>query len=296
MRARTCYLSSMLLMPCLGAASAFANVVYFSDNFDTKINPTDNPQIGEPYNTAGTTGSPFSLSTNPAIGLQSLELQRNSNPPPPFPNPTLLAIGLNGALTDQNNVQYSWDEYIQSANPYNAPVQVQMGYDNGSAGLLDFVGVNDPGSGSFFYTDANGNQVATGVHPTLNQWDHLRVVFHLSEFISGGSNPNYMTGTMDYYVTLNELNGGVEQALATGVPLPYALIPTDDPSHLPIQDSTAPTMKIQKGPFTGITYYDNLLIQQTGSVPEPVSVAGLLVCGSIGLCRRVRKPHSELER
>jgi hypothetical protein len=299
------YLSIVLLAPFVGAGTSHAGV-YFQDNFEGKTNPTDNPQIGQPYSTTGSVNpaQAFFLSTNPAIGTQSLELQRNAvfTPTTPLTNPTLIATGLNGALADGNNIQFSWDSYI--TYKYNAPVQVAIGYDNGAYGtqlsgseMLAFVGVNDgTGGGAYFYQDASGAQDYPGnVKATLNQWDHMRVVLHLSEFYGGGGQPNYMTGTMDYYVTPNEFNGGVEQALVLGAQLPYVQIPTESSGDmsLGIDDTTAPVMQFQKGYATTgqQNYYDNLSIQDL-SVPEPASMGGLLVCSSVGLFRRARKSRS----
>lgn len=254
---------------------------YFADNFDNQTIPLGAPQVGNGYSTAGTTGSPFSLSTSPALGTQSLELQRNTNPPPPFPNPTLGAESLNGALVDGNTVVFSWDEYATYL--YNAPIQIQIGYNPLSTGALNFVGVNDLPAGDFFYTNSSNTPVSTGVHPTVDGWDHVTVVMNLTE--DDISNTEYMTGTMDFWVAQN---GGPETELASDVALPYALIPAADISN-GIDPSTSAVLQIQKGSSSGIDYYDNLSITGADAptfVPEPVSLMGLVVCSIIGFSRR----------
>jgi hypothetical protein len=243
--------------------SAQAQYTYFSDNFDTKVNPTDPPQVGYGYTESGQTGTPLSLSTDPALGTQSLEVQRNTDGSPPFPNPSLQAVSLNGALVDGNTVTVSWDQYI--TYQYNAPIQVQIGYEPLSLGRLVFIGVNDPDGGIIFYTDQNGDQISTGLHPTLDGWDHITAVLDLSEYYVAGG-PNYMTGTMDMYVAQN---GGPEDEVATDVALPYAEIPTIDPTS-PFDNSTTATVEIQKGPSSGISYYDNLLVTGTDAPAPPI--------------------------
>ncbi len=282
------YAGLAAIVPGLFLKSASADVIptepytYFADNFDSQTIPLGAPQVGNGYSTAGTTGSPFSLSTNPALGTQSLEVQRNTNPPPPFPNPTLAAESLNGALVDGNTVVFSWDEYANYL--YNAPIQVQLGYSPLSTGVLEFVGVNDLPAGDIFYTNSSGTQVSTGVHPSLNAWDHLTVVMNLSEFVVAGG-PNYMTGTMDFWVAQN---GGPETELASDVALPYAQIPAADIVD-GLDPSTSATLQIQKGSSSGIDYYDNLSITGADAptfVPEPVSLMGLVVCSIFGFSRR----------
>jgi hypothetical protein len=279
------YLSLMALTSGLWiGTSAQAQYTYFSDNFDNKVNATDPPQVGYGYTESGQTGSPLSLSTSPALGTQSLEVQRNSNGAPPFPNPSLQAISLNGAMVDGNTVTFSWDQYATYL--YNAPIQVQIGFEPLGTGLLDFIGVNDIPGGDIFYTDANGNQISTGLQPTLNGWDHFTAVMNLSEFYVAGG-PNYMTGTMNLFIAQN---GGPDDEVATDVALPYAEIPALDPS-LPYDNQTVATLQIQKGPSSGIDYYDNLLITGTDAptaVPEPVTALSLLVCGGFAALRRVR--------
>jgi autotransporter-associated beta strand protein len=242
------------------ATKALAQYTYFSDNFDNKTNPLDPPQVGFGYNGSESVGSPFSLSTNPALGTQSLQLVRNTNGSPPYPNPTLECISLNGVLVDQNTVTFSWDEYI--GYEYNAPVQVNIGYTPISTGSLQFLGVNDfnganPGT-YFFYEDQDGDQVSTGVKPTIDGWDHLSLTLNLSEFYVAGG-PNYMTGTMTDF-TVSE-NGGPTQTLASDIALPYAQIPTLDPAS-PYDNTSVATMQLQMGP-SGDTYYDNLLMTGT---------------------------------
>jgi autotransporter-associated beta strand protein len=259
------YLSLMTLASGVWiGTSAQAQYTYFSDNFDNKVNPLDPPQVGYGYTDTGTTGSPFSLSTNPALGTQSLEIQRSGTT-----QGTIQVIGLNGALVDGNTVTFSWDEYV--AYLYNAPVQVSLGYSPYSTGSLDFVGINDnPGghAGTYiFYTDQDGDEISTGVKPTVDGWDHLTVVMNLSEYYVAGG-PNYMTGTMDMYVAQN---GGPEDEVASNVALPYAQIPTQDPLS-PYDNSSDAGMQIQEGSSAN-TYYDNLLITGTDApappLPEP---------------------------
>jgi hypothetical protein len=253
MRLHTYY--KIIAASSLTISTASADV-YLQENFDSQTTAPGTPTIGHSFNTSGSTGSPFSLSTNPALGTKSLELVRQGSD-----NPTLNAFTLDGLMKDGATVEFDWAVNEESTNRFNAPEQVQIGMSNGGIGRLVFIGVNDPGNGSFFYTDQNGNMVSTGVQPSLNtpganegKWDRLRAVFNLQEVNFGD---NYMTGTMNLFVSLN---GAPEQTLASNVALAYGLIPADDPTTAGYDESTAALMKIQKGPFTGITYYDNLLV------------------------------------
>jgi autotransporter-associated beta strand protein len=240
-----------------------AQYTYFSDNFDNKANPLDAPQVGFGYSSSGSTGSPFSLSTNPALGTQSLHEVRDAGGD--FGN--LLAIGLNGVLVDQNTITFSWDEYITYL--YNAPVQVHIGYTPLSTGGLEFVGINDNPGGAhgtfFFYQDQNGDQVSTGVKPTLNGWDHLSMTLNLSEYYVPGG-PNYMTGTMTSF-TVSQ-NSGPTQTLASNIALPYAQIPTLDPLS-PYDNSSAAVMLFTEGP-SGSTYYDNITLTGADAPAPPI--------------------------
>ncbi len=252
---------------CFYAGSASA-AVFFSDDFENQTIPLGPPPVGHDYNTDGTTGEPFSLSTSPgpAIDTTSLHLIRPGADDPTNPaNPTLGCRTNDGLMVDGNVVEVKWSNNQDFIHAFNAPIQVQIGMVNGGVGRLMFIGVNDPGGGSYFYTDQSGNQVSTGVKPTLHGWDTVRAVFTLSVFEAG--TPDYMTGTMDLFLSSN---GGAEQPLATNVALAYGEIPADDPLTPTWNETTAMLMKIQKGPQCGDTYYDNIRISDS-SVAAPAA-------------------------
>jgi hypothetical protein len=80
--------------------------------------------------------------------------------------------------------------------------------------------------------------------------------------------PDYMTGSMDLFIGLN---GAPEQQVANDIALAFGEIPVDSTMTTTWNESTAALMKIQKGPFTGSTYYDNVFIRDAAAVPTPTA-------------------------
>src|SRR5437763_16805725 len=110
-------------------------------------------------------------------------------------------------MKDGATVEFDWAVNEEHVHRFNAPEQVQIGMSNGGIGNLVFIGVNDPGGGTFSYTDHNDHQASTGVQPRLHtpganegNSDRLPAVLTLQEANSGD---NYMTATMTLYVCLN---------------------------------------------------------------------------------------------
>src|SRR5438132_808652 len=228
---------NLLVASTLGIGSASADT-YLQENFDNQTIPLGPPTVGHKLDTSGSTGSPFSLSTNPALGTKSLKLIREG-----ADSPTLNAFSNDGLMKDGATVEFDWSVNEEHVHRFNAPEQTQIGMSNGGVGNLVFIGVNDPGGGTFFYTDQNDHQVSTGVQPSLNtpganegKWDRLRAVLSLQEVNFGD---NYMTGTMNLYVSLN---GAPELTLASNIALKYGLIPNDDPTTAGYDESTSALM------------------------------------------------------
>lgn len=300
MRNTTLLAAGALALCGFGVGNASA-VVYFFDDFEGKTEPLGPPDIGLPYTTSGTTGSPHSLSVAPApaIGTQSLKLIRET-----IHNPANTIIrGNEGALVDGAVVEYSWNNQIEHAHRFNAPIQIGLGFVNGGVGRFTFLGVNDPGNGAYFYTDSSGNQIVARdlanpdsstniVRPSLNdggvgeaqtEWDRVRAVFTLNFEEAGDT--DFMSATMDLFITVGLT--GTEKQVANDVPTFFAQIPPNS-DMTPFDDSTVPQMVIQKGGFTGNTYYDNIFIGNPLPIPEP-SMMGLGAgFGLLALRRRRR--------
>jgi hypothetical protein len=133
--------------------------------------------------------------------------------------------------------------------------------------------------------------LATGavIRPSLNNggagqaqtaWDKMRVVITLDQF-----DADFMTGTMDYFITVGST--GVEHQVTNDEPVIFAEI-ADNDELTPYNDSTVPQITIQKGPFSGATYYDNIYIGDPAPIPEPSTLALGGVFGLLAL-RRARR-------
>jgi hypothetical protein len=280
---------------CVGSASG---AVYFSDDFEGKTDPLGAPDIGIDYARPSATGTPYSLATTlaPALGTTSLKLIRET-----IHNPNnLVARGNEGALVNGAVVEFAWNNHLEGAHRFNGPIQIGLGFVNGGVGRFTTIGVGDGGNGAYNYMNQAGTTVVatdltTGaiVRPSLNnggagmaqtEWDRVRAVMTL-EFVEAGD-VDFMTGTMDLFITVG-ING-VEQQVTNDLPLIYAQIPSNVETTT-YDDTTVPQFTIQKGPFSGNTYYDNLFIGNPGSaIPEPTSMA---LVGAVGLLalRRQRR-------
>src|SRR4051812_6978345 len=86
----------------IGSNHVFADV-YLQDNFDSQTIPLHNPPIGHDYRLTDSNGNPFSLSTNPALGSQSLKLIREG-----ADNPTIDMRTNDGLMKDGATVEFDW--------------------------------------------------------------------------------------------------------------------------------------------------------------------------------------------
>lgn len=239
-----------------GATGSVSAVTYYDDNFDARTNPFDPPPIGHHVSTTGSAGPhQFALVTDPVKSGQALRIQRES----PDTAPVYGMWGNDGAMVDGNVIEMSFD--VNTSVIGNAPIQVQAGMQNGGAGRLLFFGVTDKHTvptdvGRVFYTDLFGNQVITPYKIQPNTWYNFKAVMTL---VPDPSFPEYMTGTWDYFVTKD---GDETQQLVDDVQMSYGQIPNDNPDTIGWDESTAPFLRISKGPFSGNTYYENIFIGQ----------------------------------
>src|SRR5439155_5420852 len=93
---------NLLAASTLGLGTASADT-YLQENFDNQTIPLGPPTIGHKLDTAGSTGSPFSLSTNPALGTKSLTLIREGGD-----SHTLNAFTTDGLMKDGVTVDFDW--------------------------------------------------------------------------------------------------------------------------------------------------------------------------------------------
>jgi len=113
--------------------------------------------LGQPYfynPGAQVAGANVVTSPLPAIGSKSLEEVRNTQA-----GPDVHAISNAGAIADGKTVEIDWNHELHggAGHPYNAPMQISIGYTTGSIGQLAFITINDDfmqHNGKYFYSDA----------------------------------------------------------------------------------------------------------------------------------------------
>src|SRR5205814_2978378 len=93
---------NLLAASTLGLGTASADT-YLQENFDNQTIPLGPPTVGHQLSTAGSTGSPFSLSTNPALGTKSIKLIRDDQN-----GPTINAFTNDGLMKDGATVEFDW--------------------------------------------------------------------------------------------------------------------------------------------------------------------------------------------
>jgi len=208
-------------------------------------------------------------------------------------NIDLYAHSLPGAVVDGNTVEVKWSVNQENWQSLNNGMQVVIGqegsnYSNDIAWVLD---VSQPSgvNGKYAYwqgpaqyqvqVPATADMVVPNLfQPTLNteganegRWDDFRAVFSFDQV-----DANTMGGTYSIYVNLN---GAGEQTLALDVPVFQTNYNIVDPTQL--------VVRFNKGPSSGLTFYDNVSINSV-VVPEPTAL-GLGVAAFGLLIRRNRK-------
>jgi hypothetical protein len=227
----------------------------------------------QPVTTPGQTMQPPPIGTkyyyNPATSVEAVNVV---TAPKPVKNtksletfrtdigPDVSAVSTEGALINGNTLEIRWTHALSggTGHRFNAPMQNSIGYTNGGVGQLAFITINDNApqpahAGEYHYSDAFTGQNFTGLLPSLDGFDTLRMVMTLQEY-----DPTYMTGTYDLFISLN---GAPEVQVANDANLNYAekATTTND-----VGGPTSVMFRMQKGPFTSNSYYDNLSITDMG--------------------------------
>jgi len=266
-------------------SQARAAITVFQDDFEAQTigDTVGPPQIGTWSEGPGSGTHGADIVGSPALGTKSVRIARETAPPlGPGANGDLRGTTLPGAILNGNTVEFKISSNLEAANRFNNPLQIAIGQVGSNFNNdFTFLQIGDVNNGVYgYYTGPGqfGTLNNTALQPSLNtpgsnegKWDTLRAVLHFANL-----NATQMTGTMDLFISLN---GAPEVQVATG-----ALLQT---TTNPGINTGALQLRIVKGPFTGLDFYDNVSVT-AAFVPEPstMSVAGLAGYGLLALRRR----------
>lgn len=266
----------------VGVGSASAQVLFQDDFEDEPISAADGltpigaPNIGVSWTeSAGSGAHGIDILGSPAIGTRSMRTQREPAPPLGPSNGQANGLTLPGAIVPGNIVEVKWSNQLSTLgvtkHRFNGPMQMSLGHSNSNYNNdLAFIQVGDAGNGTYVYGNSTaqyGNPTSSGVQPSLDAWDTLRVVMTLT------GDATSIGGTYDLFVSIA---GGAEQQLANDATLFNTVIPAVDPTSM--------QLRIGRGPFAADVYYDDLSVT---IVPEPTVMAlGAGAGGLLALRRR----------
>jgi hypothetical protein len=272
---------------CIGAASASAQTVLFSDGFENEpvsaadgLDPIGTPDIGVSWTqSAGSGAHGVDIAGTPALGTRSMRVLREGVPPLGPSNGQANGLSLPGAIAAGNLVEVKWSNRLTTegsvTHRFNSPMQMSIGHSNSSYNNdLAFILIGDANGGAYHYSNSTtqyAGSTSTAIQATLDGWDSLRAVLNIQQV-----SPTQMGGTYDLYLTLS---GGVEQQVANDAVLFNTTIPGADPTSM--------QLRIGKGPSTAFIYYDDISVTL---VPEPsLATAGLATAGLLVVRRRNRR-------
>ncbi len=266
MKKATICVERLLSVCCLGILSAGASAdVYYCDDFETQPITTPGtelslPPVGLPYHyTTGANVAAVNVVSSPlpVLGTKSLEALRDSTI-----QPNVAGVSLDNAIVSGKTVQWEFSHQLSggTGTAFNAPMQVSLGYTNGGIGRLAWITILDRNSlpPVYCYSDAYiSSEVRTTLAPTIGGWDRIRLVMTPMESTDF---PGYVTGKYDMYISLN---GAPEVLAKSGADLEFSTPPQLGEEYY--GDLRSTFFRIQKGPFTSNSYYDNISLRDYAS-------------------------------
>lgn len=256
----------LLVASCAGIFIGSASAgVYYVDDFESQPLTTPGTQLGLPR-----VGLPYHYTTGanvaavnvvapplPVLGSKSLEALRDSTI-----QPNVAGVSLDNAIVSNKTIQWEFSHQLSggTGTAFNAPMQVSLGYTNGGIGRLAWITILDRNSlpPVYCYSDAYiSSEVRSTLAPTIGGWDRIRMVMTPMESTDF---PGFVTGKYDLYISLN---GAPEVLVKSGADLEFATPPQIGDEYY--GDLRSSFFRIQKGPFTSNSYYDNISLRDYAS-------------------------------
>lgn len=285
MRNIACAVVGGLVASTIFAGNAPAATVLFSDGFENQTDPLGAPPVGESWSPSG--GGNIDLSTN--VGPPSRVLNGTTSIKQLLGG-SYIGLGNSGGLVAGNTVEYVFNVNVLNdgggdpSHTFNAPVQIALGFSNGSLGQLARIGLIAPGGENEYAATNGATIVASSVTALANTagFDKLRAVLTLTSPAAG-----QIGGTYDVFVSRD---GGAETQIADDFALTPKAIPDGPDVDTLAGDDTRPAFSISRGGSSASPFYDDISITATApAVPEPAALGlGAAAFGML-LARRNRR-------